>query len=83
MHRRIPPWPAVDPATPDAPTGPQRAQTTPGRQRDHALRAGVESTIAPATAIGARRASYRGLGRTRLEHTSMDTRPCNLIRLDA
>ena len=58
-------------------------QTTPGWQRDYARRAGVESTIAQATKVtNVRRASYRGLGKTRLEHTIMAT-ALNLIRLDA
>ena len=44
-------------------------QTTHGWQRDYALRAGVESTIAQATKVtNARRASYRGLDKTRLQH---------------
>ena len=58
-------------------------QTTPGWQRDYALRAGVEATIAQATKVtDARRARYRGLGKTRLQHTIMAT-ALNLIRLDA
>jgi transposase len=58
-------------------------QATPGWQRDYALRAGVEATIAQATKVtDARRASYRGLDKTRLQHTIMAT-ALNLIRLDA
>jgi hypothetical protein len=52
-------------------------------QRRYARRAGVESTIAQAVKItNARRARYRGLPKTRLEHNTMAA-ALNLIRLDA
>jgi transposase len=58
-------------------------QTTTDWQRDYALRAGAESTIAQATKVtGARRARYRGLAKVRLEHNIMAV-ALNLIRLDA
>ncbi|MET9647668.1 IS1182 family transposase [Streptomyces syringium] len=49
----------------------------------YALRAGVEGTIRQAMAVtGTRRARYRGLGKTRLEHVYSAV-ALNLIRLDA
>ena len=49
----------------------------------YALRAGVEGTIWQATHVtGIRRARYRGLARTRLEHAAAAA-AVNLIRLDA
>jgi transposase len=50
---------------------------------DYARRAGVEGTMHQAVAItGSRRARYRGLARTRLEHVC-SAAALNLIRLDA
>jgi transposase len=58
-------------------------QTTKDWQRGYARRAGIESTIAQATKVtDIRRARYRGLPKTRLEHTIMAA-ALNLIRLDA
>jgi transposase len=58
-------------------------QSTTGWQRKYARRAGVESTIAQAVKVtNARRARYRGLAKTRLEHNTMAA-ALNLIRLDA
>jgi transposase len=58
-------------------------QTTTGWQRDYAQRAGIEATIAQATKVtGVRRARYRGLAKTSLEHNIMAA-ALNLIRLDA
>jgi len=52
-------------------------------QARYALRAGVEGTIRQGVAVtGMRRARYRGLARTRLEHTSAAA-ALNLIRLHA
>jgi len=52
-------------------------------QADYARRAGVEGTMMQAVAAcGSRRARYRGLARTRLEHTYSAT-ALNLLRLDA
>jgi transposase len=52
-------------------------------QARYALRAGVEGTIRQGVAVtGMRRARYRGLGKTRLEHTYAAT-ALNLIRLEA
>ena len=52
-------------------------------QARYALRAGVEGTIRQGVAItGMRRARYRGLDKTRLEHTYAAV-ALNLIRLDA
>jgi transposase len=58
-------------------------QATTGWHRRYARRAGVESTIAQAVKVtNARRARYRGLAKTRLEHNTMAA-ALNLIRLDA
>jgi transposase len=58
-------------------------QTTTAWQTTYARRAGVESTIAQAVKVtNARRARYRGLAKTRLEHNTMAV-ALNLIRLDA
>jgi transposase len=51
-------------------------------QADYARRAGIEGTMAQAVRHGARRARYRGLSKTRLEHTFMAV-ALNLIRLHA
>jgi hypothetical protein len=51
-------------------------------QADYARRAGVEGTIAQAISHGARRARYRGLPRTRLDHAYMAC-ALNLLRLHA
>jgi hypothetical protein len=58
------------------------AETTIGFQADYARRAGVEGTMHQATAHGARRARYRGLPKTRLDHAYMAC-ALNLIRLHA
>jgi transposase len=58
-------------------------QVTTGWQRRYARRAGVESTIAQATKVtDVRRARYRGLPKTRLDH-NIKAAALNLIRLDA
>jgi len=58
-------------------------QNTTNWQTRYARRAGAESTIAQATKIThIRRARYRGLDKTRLEHNIKAT-ALNLIRLDA
>jgi hypothetical protein len=58
-------------------------QSTTDWQRKYARRAGVESTISQAVKVtNARRARYRGLPKTRLEHNTMAA-ALNLIRLDA
>jgi hypothetical protein len=52
-------------------------------QRDYVLRAGVEGAIRQAThTTGLRRARYRGLAKTHLDHTTSAT-ALNLIRLAA
>ena len=58
------------------------AETTAGFQADYARRAGVEGTMHQATSHGARRARYRGLPKTRLDHVYMAC-ALNLIRLEA
>ena len=59
------------------------AQDTTEFQARYALRAGVEGTIRQAIAVtGIRRARYRGLAKTRLEHASAAV-ALNLIRLHA
>ncbi len=58
-------------------------QDTPDWQARYATRAGVEGTIRQAVAVtGTRRARYRGLPKTRLEHV-FSAVALNLIRLDA
>jgi hypothetical protein len=49
---------------------------------DYARRAGIEGTMHQATSHGARRARYRGLPKTRLDHAYMAV-ALNLIRLHA
>ncbi len=59
------------------------AQTTRDFQARYALRAGVEGTIRQGVAVtGMRRARYRGLDKTRLEHANAAV-ALNLIRLHA
>ena len=59
------------------------AQDTKDFQARYALRAGVEGTIRQGVAVtGMRHARYRGLAKTRLEHTSAAV-ALNLIRLHA
>jgi len=58
------------------------AEHTIGFQADYARRAGVEGTIHQAVAHGARRARYRGLPKTRLDHVFMAC-ALNLPRLEA
>jgi transposase len=59
------------------------AQDTRDFQARYALRAGVEGTIRQAIAVtGTRRARYRGLAKTRLEHAHAAA-ALNLIRLHA
>ena len=59
------------------------AQGTKDFQARYALRAGVEGTIRQAVAVtGIRKARYRGLGKTRLEHAHAAV-AVNLIRLHA
>src|SRR6266498_4082342 len=58
-------------------------QDTKHWRADYALRAGVEGTIRQAIAVtGLRRARYRGLAKTHLEHVYCAV-ALNLIRLDA
>jgi transposase len=58
-------------------------QDTPGWQARYARRAGVEATIRQAVAVtGTRRARYRGLPKTQLEHVYSAV-ALNLIRLHA
>jgi transposase len=58
------------------------AETTTGFQADYARRAGVEGTMHQAASHGARRARYRGLPKTRLDHAYMAC-ALNLLRLEA
>ena len=58
------------------------AEKTIPFRADYARRAGVEGTMHQATAHGARRARYRGLPRTRLDHVYMAC-ALNLLRLEA
>jgi hypothetical protein len=58
------------------------AEKTIPFQADHARRAGVEGTMHQAASHGARRARYRGLPKTRLDHACMAC-ALNLLRLEA
>jgi transposase len=58
------------------------AETTIPFQADYARRAGVEGTMHQAASHGGRRARYRGLPKTRLDHVYMAT-ALNLLRLEA
>jgi hypothetical protein len=58
------------------------AENTIPFQAGYARRAGVEGTMHPAASHGARRARYRGLPKTRLDHVSMAC-ALNLLRLEA
>jgi hypothetical protein len=58
------------------------ASTTLPFAADYARRAGVEGTMHQAASHGARRARYRGLPRTRLDHAFMAA-ALNLLRLHA
>ena len=58
------------------------AEQATGFQADYARRAGVEGTMHQAASHGARRARYRGLPKTRLDHVYMAT-ALNLLRLEA
>ena len=58
------------------------AETTISFRADYARRAGVEGTMHQAASHGARRARYRGLPKTRLDHVYMAT-ALNLLRLEA
>ena len=58
------------------------AETTIGFQADYARRAGVEGTMHQAASHGGRRARYRGLPKTRLDHVYMAC-ALNLLRLHA
>jgi len=67
----------------DALQAARAAQGTRHWQARYALRAGVEGTIRQAVAVtGMRRARYRGLAKTHLEHVYSAV-ALNLIRLDA
>ena len=67
----------------DAQLAARATQDTPSWQARYARRAGVEGTIRQAVAVtGMRRARYRGLPKTQLEHVFSAT-ALNLIRLDA
>jgi hypothetical protein len=57
-------------------------QGTAGFQADYARRAGVEGAMHQAASHGARRARYRGLDKTRLDHAYMAC-ALNLLRLQA
>jgi transposase len=58
------------------------AEGTRSFQADYARRAGIEGTMHQAASHGARRARYRGLKKTRLDHAFMAA-ALNLLRLHA
>jgi hypothetical protein len=57
-------------------------QATKDWQARYAIRAGIEGTINQAVDLGIRRARYRGIDKTRLQHV-LTACAINLIRLDA
>jgi transposase len=65
-----------------AATAARTAENTTTFHADYARRAGIEGTIHQATSHGARRARYRGLPKTHLDHIHMAC-ALNLIRLHA
>src|SRR6266704_2433543 len=65
-----------------AQTAIRTAEHTISFQADYARRAGVEGTMHQAVSHGARRARYRGLPKTRLDHIYMAC-ALNLLRLEA
>jgi len=65
-----------------AQTAARAAEKTIPFQADYARRAGVEGTMHQAASHGARRARYRGLPKTRLDHVYMAC-ALNLLRLHA
>jgi len=58
------------------------AENTRSFRADYARRSGVEGTMHQAASHGARRARYRGLAKTRLDHAFMAV-ALNLLRLNA
>jgi transposase len=66
----------------EAQSAARAAETAIGFQADYARRAGVEGTMHQAASHGARRARYRGLPKTRLDHAYMAC-ALNLLRLQA
>ena len=66
----------------DAQAAARAAEQTIPFQADYARRAGVEGTMHQAASHGARRARYRGLPKTRLDHVYMAC-ALNLLRLEA
>jgi transposase len=79
-HQRQLTLPPPGPA--EAQAAARAAETTTGFHADYARRAGVEGTMHQATSHGARRARYRGLPKTRLDHIYMAC-ALNLLRLHA
>lgn len=78
-----PPAHRAHPAGPPGTTRRPAAADTKDFQARYALRAGIEGTIRQGVAItGMRRARYRGLDKTRMEHTYAAV-ALNLIRLGA
>ena len=66
----------------EAQAGLRSAENTKPFQADYARRAGIEGTMHQAASHGARRARYRGLAKTRLDHAFMAV-ALNLLRLNA
>jgi transposase len=66
----------------DAQAAARAAEKTRSFQADYARRAGVEGTMHQAASHGARRARYRGLAKTRLDHAFMAV-ALSLLRLNA
>ena len=66
----------------EALTAARAAEDAPSFQAGYSRRAGIEGTMHQAASHGARRARYRGLPRTRLDHAYMAV-ALNLIRLEA
>jgi len=79
-NRRVLSLPPPDLA--EAQAAARTAEKTIPFQADYARRAGVEGTMHQAVSHGARRARYRGLPKTRLDHVYMAC-ALNLLRLEA
>ncbi len=72
----------LPPGLAEAQAAARAAERTLSFQAGYARRAGVEGTMHQAASHGARRARYRGLPKTRLDHTYMAC-ALNLLRLHA
>jgi hypothetical protein len=82
QHQQTPPGHRPAPRPGRSPGRRPRRGTTTAFRVGYARRAAVEGTVHQAVSHGARRARYRGLPKTRLEHVYIAC-ALNLIRLEA